>query len=71
MTDEDSATSNEKASTTLPGTVEKIIPAPRESDEAQIAIDGAEQLYREIRVPNVLQDENGNEVVEYATRSAR
>ena len=44
---------------TMPGTVEKIIPAvyPNESDKAQIAVDGAEELYREIRVPNVLQDE--------------
>ena len=40
-----------EADVTLPGTVEKIIPAvyPIESDKAQIAIDGAEQLYREIR----------------------
>ncbi len=54
----------EKPSVTLPGTVEKIIPAfyPSESDKAQIAIDGADHLYREIRVPNTLQDESGNEV---------
>jgi|GraSoi2013_100cm_1033763.scaffolds.fasta_scaffold00455_9 hypothetical protein len=55
---------DEKPSVTLPGTVEKIIPAvyPSESDKAQIAIDGADHLYREIRVPNTLQDESGNEV---------
>jgi hypothetical protein len=55
---------DEKPSVTLPGTVEKIIPAvfPSESDKAQIAIDGADHLYREIRVPNILQDESGNEV---------
>jgi len=54
----------EKPSVTMPGTVEKIIPAvsPNESDKAQIAVNGAEELYREIRVPNVLQDQSGNEV---------
>jgi hypothetical protein len=41
---EDSAKSDEKLSTTLPGTVEEIIkPAdPREPEKAHIAIDGAE-----------------------------
>jgi hypothetical protein len=55
---------DEKRSVTLPGTVEKILPAvyPSEPDKAQIAIDGADHLYREIRVPNTLQDESGNEV---------
>ena len=46
------------------GAVEKVIkPAdPREPDKAQIAIERAEDLYREIRVENVLKDENGEEV---------
>lgn len=54
----------EKPSVTLPGTVEKVIPSihPSESDKAQITVEGADHLYREIRVPNALQDENGNEV---------
>jgi uncharacterized protein YfaS (alpha-2-macroglobulin family) len=54
----------EKPSTTLPGTVEKIIksPYPSEPEKAQIAIEGAEHLYREIRIENTLTDENGNEV---------
>ena len=54
----------EKASVTLPGTVEKIIPSldPDEPDKAQIAVEGAEELYREIRIENTLQDEAGNEV---------
>jgi hypothetical protein len=49
---------------TLPGTVEKIIPpvAPDQPEKAQIAVEGAEELYREIRVENVLQDEAGNSV---------
>ncbi len=54
----------ENPSVTLPGTVEKIIkPAePSEAEKAQIAIEGADELYREIRVENSLTDENGNEV---------
>jgi hypothetical protein len=54
----------EKPSVTLPGTVEKIIPAghPNETEKAQIGIDGADDLYREIRVENALQDENGRAV---------
>ena len=55
---------SEKPSTTLPGTVEKIIksPHPSEPEKAQIAIEGAEHLYKEIRIENTLKDENGNEV---------
>lgn len=49
---------------TLPGTVEKIIsPAhPSQPEKAQIGVDGADELYREIRVENTLQDENGKPV---------
>jgi hypothetical protein len=55
---------DEKAAVTLPGTVEKIIPpiTPNQPEKAQIAVEGAEDLYREIRVENTLQDESGNEV---------
>ena len=37
---------------TLPGTVEKIIPPPHpsEPEKAQIGVEGADDLYREIRV---------------------
>ena len=54
----------EKPSTTLPGTVEKIIrpPDPKEPEKAQIAVEGAEELYKEIRIENALKDENGNDV---------
>lgn len=54
----------EKASTTLPGTVEKIIkPAhPSEPEKAQIALEGADHLYREIRIENALTNENGEKV---------
>jgi len=56
--------SSEKPNTTLPGTVEKIIksPYPSEPEKAQIAIEGADHLYKELRIENTLKDENGNEV---------
>jgi len=54
----------EKPSVTLPGTVEKIIPSihPGDPEKAQIGIEGAEDLYREIRVENTLQGEDGKPV---------
>jgi hypothetical protein len=54
-----------KASTTLPGKVEKVIhphPSSGEPEKAQIAVEGADHLYREIRVPNRLTDANGKKV---------
>ena len=54
-----------KASTTLPGKVERVIkphPQSGEPEKAQIAVEGADHLYREIRVPNRLVDADGNEV---------
>ena len=53
-----------KTSTTLVGTVEKIIPAISglAPEKAQISVDGAEDLYREVRIENELQDEAGNPV---------
>ena len=54
----------EKPSATLPGTVEKIIksPHPSQPEKAQIAVEGADELYKEIRIANNLVDENGDEV---------
>jgi hypothetical protein len=54
----------EKAAVTLPGTVEKIIPpvAPTVPEKAQIAVEGAEEFYREIRIENKLQDPQGKPV---------
>jgi hypothetical protein len=45
----------------LRGTVEKIIEPviPSDPEKAQIGIDGADDLYREIRVENVVADEKG------------
>ncbi len=48
----------------LPGTVEKIIKPllPSQPEKAQIDIEGADDLYREIRIENTLTDEHGEEV---------
>jgi hypothetical protein len=61
---QDSPESNDKPSTTLPGTVEKIIKPidPSEPEKAQISIEGGEDLYREIRVENTLKNEKGENV---------
>ena len=58
-------TAGEKPSVTLPGTVEKIIPAIPHADEpekAQISVEGADHLYREIRIENVLKNDNGENI---------
>ena len=59
------STEKSKATTTLPGKVEKVItphPGSGEPEKAQIAVEGADDLYREIRVPNSLTDAKGQEV---------
>lgn len=55
---------SEKPSAVLPGTVEKIIKSPfgNEPEKAQIAVEGADHLYREIRIDNTLKNEKGEEV---------
>jgi hypothetical protein len=55
---------SEKPSTTLTATVEKIIqsPSPSVPEKAQIAVEGADHLYRELRIENSLTDENGDKV---------
>jgi len=54
----------EKPSVTLPGTVEKIIPptGPGEPEKAQIDVEGADDLYRELRIENTLTTEDGEKV---------
>jgi hypothetical protein len=48
----------------LRGTVQKVIRpiGPRGTEKAQINVEEADELYREIRVENVLTDENGDKV---------
>jgi hypothetical protein len=54
----------EKPNVTLPGAVEKIIESPHPSmpQKAEIAIEGADELYQEIRIENTLTDDSGAEV---------
>ena len=55
---------SENPSVTVPGTVQKIIKSPDPSvpEKAEIAVEGADHLYREVRIDNTLVDENGKEV---------
>ena len=55
---------NEKPAITLPAVVEKIVKPfnPSEPEKAQIAIQGADHLYREIRVENTLKNAAGEKV---------
>jgi hypothetical protein len=54
----------EKPSTTLIGTVQKVIPSfvPDEPEKAQIGVEGADHLYRELRIKNELTNEEGEKV---------
>ena len=54
----------EKPSVTLPGTVEKIIKPsePGQLEKAQIEVEGADDMYRELRIENSLTAENGQKV---------
>jgi predicted DNA-binding antitoxin AbrB/MazE fold protein len=54
----------ENPAVTLPGVVEKVIRPinPKEPEKAQIAIEGAEDLYKEIRIDNALEDGGGEKV---------
>ena len=51
-------------STTMPGTVNKIISSqrPTQTEKAQIAVDGADHRHRDLRIENTLTDENGDDV---------
>jgi uncharacterized protein YfaS (alpha-2-macroglobulin family) len=61
--DMDASRIAEDPSTTMPGTVDKIIP-PRlsEPEKAQISIQGPENKYRSLRIENTLHDEDGEDV---------
>ena len=61
---EEQKSSDERVAVTLAGVVEKIIPSidPREPEKAQISIEGADHLYREIRVENTFKDPDGKDV---------
>jgi len=52
-----------QASITVAGTVNKIIPSPRPSqqEKAQIAVGVADHKYRDLRIENTLTDEHGDD----------
>lgn len=54
----------ERPAKKLPAVVEKVVkPAsPAEPEKVQIAVHGADDLYREIRVENTLEDATGEKV---------
>jgi len=54
----------EHPSVTMPGTVDRIIPSPHPSqpEKAQIAVDGADNRHRDLRIENALTDEHGDDV---------
>jgi hypothetical protein len=60
----DTARTKEQPSTTMPGTVDKIIPSPRQSqpEEAQIAVRSQKRPHRDFRIENNLTDEHGDDV---------
>jgi hypothetical protein len=54
----------ENPTATMPAVVEKIIKQPYAGapEKAQISVEGANHLYREIRIENTLIDEKGHNV---------
>jgi predicted DNA-binding antitoxin AbrB/MazE fold protein len=54
----------ERPAKKLPAVVEKIVKpvSPAEPEKVQIAVHGADELYREIRVENTLEDATGEKV---------
>ena len=59
----DTTRTPEQPSVTMPGTVDKIIPSvlPSQPEKAQIAVEGADRRYRDLRIENTLTDENGDD----------
>jgi hypothetical protein len=51
-----------KPKTKKAGIVRKIIKFPQEPEKAEISINGADELYREIRIENTLVNEEGEKV---------
>jgi hypothetical protein len=53
-----------KPKTIKPGTVQNIVksPVPGIPEKAEIAVEGADHLYREIRIENILEDDTGKKV---------
>jgi hypothetical protein len=60
----DTARLKEPPTTTMRGTVKKIVPSrrPRQREKAEIAVDGPDRRYRHLRIENSLTDEHGDDV---------
>lgn len=60
----DTARNPGQPSTTVTGTVNKIIlsPRPGQPEKAQIAVGKADPRYRDLRIENTLTDEHGDDV---------
>jgi hypothetical protein len=54
----------ERPRTTMPGTVDKIIPParPKQPEKAQIVVDGAARRHRDLRIENSLTEQHGDEI---------
>jgi hypothetical protein len=59
----DTTRTPEQPRVTMPGTVAKIIASSGlgQPDKAQIAVDGADHGYRNLRIENILTDEHGDD----------
>jgi|SRR5579872_7219892 hypothetical protein len=53
----------EQPSVTMLGTVDKIIPSlpPSQPEKAHITVEGADRQYQNLRIENILTDENGDD----------
>jgi hypothetical protein len=52
---------SKRLKTKKPGTVRKIVTDPyTRTEKAEIQVHDADELYREIRIENTVQDENGH-----------
>ena len=62
--DLDSTRIPEQPSITMPGKVSKIVPPlrRRQPEKAQIAVEGADRPYRDLRIENALINEHGDDV---------
>lgn len=60
----DTARVRQQPRVTMPGIVQKVIPSPRpnQPERAQIAVDGADCRYRDLRIENTFTDEHGDDV---------
>jgi hypothetical protein len=59
----DAARTPGQARTTVPGTVNRIVPfRPNQPEKAHIDVNGSDDRYRDLRIENALIDGNGDKV---------